>query len=130
MKPIIILSSVLITVAGVYAQEATLEQIIKGRDDLLTKIHETMKKSFDAGVASEEDVYRAILELYSFRRDTSKALAERLQWQEQIVTSEKQRKAVVEKRLKQGTTTPVDGLRASERLLAAEQKLLELKSEK
>lgn len=130
MKSIRILCCTLAASAAIHAQDSTIEQIVEKRDALLTQIHESTKNSFAVGAASQEQVRSAALDLYSFRRDSAKTLTERLKWQEEIIASEKQQKASVEKRMTQGTAAPVDGLRAAERVLAAEQKLLEFKTVK
>jgi hypothetical protein len=111
------------------AQES-IDEIVKQRIALLTEIHQSIRNSFDVGAATDEQVRSATIDLYSFRRDAAKSLSERLQWQERIIASERERKVAIEQQAKQGTAAPVETLRAAERVLAAQQKLLELKTVK
>ena len=118
----------MISFAVARAEEASIDQIVKERDTLLAKIHEATKNNLAVGAASAEQVRSAAIDLYSFRRDSASALSGRLQWQGMIVTAEKERSTSVEKEVKQGLAPPIEALRARERVLAAEQKLLELKA--
>ncbi len=130
MNSILLICCALVTSATIHAGDFGIDDLIKERITLLTEIHRSTKASFDVGTATEDQVRNAALELYTLQRDAAKPLADRVKWQEQIIATEKQQKAAIEKRITQGTSTAVDGLRAAERVLAAEQKLLEIKSSK
>jgi hypothetical protein len=120
----------LIASATIEAGDIGIDELLKKRIALLTEIHESTKTSYSIGAATEDQVRDAALALYTLQRDAAASLADRIRWQEQIVDAEKTQKTSIEKRMKQGTAAPVEGLRAEERLLAAQQKLLEIKTSK
>jgi hypothetical protein len=102
----------------------SLDQIIAKREALLAEIYDVVKKNSGAGDPTQVRV--AGLELYTFRRDTAKTLPERIRWQQQIVDMEKAEIKDAKRRVEVGVMQPLDVIRAEERALAAEQKLLEL----
>jgi len=131
MKTIIALYFAFVAIAAAQAQESKgLEEIVRKRDAVLTQIVEAIQSQYKAGKATGEQLRSANINLYSFRRDTTKTQSERLQWQERIVAAEKERKASAKRHVETGTVTRVDELLAEERVLAAEQKLLELQAGK
>jgi hypothetical protein len=129
MKIIIALCFTFVAFAAAYAQESKdLEAIIRKRDAVLTQIVEAIQSGLKAGsgTATLEQLRDATINLYSFRRDSTKTRSERLQWQERIVATEKEWKASTKKHMEVGTAGPMDELLAEERVLAAEQQLLEI----
>ena len=127
MKAIRVLSLAFVALATANAEEtSSIDEIVRKRDSLLNQIVEYFKKGAEIGTSTEEEVRSATLNLYSFRRDSAKTHSERLQWQERIIASEKERIASIKLQMAQGTASPIDAVRAEERVLAAEQKLLEL----
>jgi hypothetical protein len=120
----------ILSCAVVNAEEKfRLDQIIAKRDTLLAEIYHTVKSN-KSGTRDPDEVRTAALELYSFRRDHAKTLPERIRWQEQIVEMEKAEAKDARGRVAIGVMRPLDVTRAEERVLAAEQKLLELQQTK
>ncbi len=131
MKTMIALCFAPAASAAAHAQESKgIDEIIRKREAVLTQIVEATQSQYKAGAASEEQLRGATIHLYSFRRDSTKAHSERLRWQERIVATEREGKASVKRRVATGTATRLDELLAEERVLAAEQKLLELQAVK
>jgi hypothetical protein len=127
MRKFIPLCIVFVAFALTHAQEpASLDEIVQKRDSLLTQIVEATQHQRKAGTGTAEQVRIASINLYSFRRDSAKTQSERIQWQERIVASAKESHAAFKTSVTIGTATPMDALLAEERVLAAEQKLLEL----
>jgi hypothetical protein len=131
MKTAILLIAIFLNTVPLLADDAqraptTIHTIVKERIAVLTQIIETTKKQYTAGEATEEEILNATLELYSLNRDSSKIRSEQISWQERIVATEKKKKALLEQLASSGNVGPVDVLRATERVLAAEQKRLEL----
>jgi hypothetical protein len=102
--------------------EQPLEQIIQKRDAILSELLELAKKRTDP-----TDVYDAAMRLYSFRRDNAKEKPDRLKSQELILAMEQAAAKDVRSRIAVGLARPEDELIAEERILAAEQKLAELR---
>lgn len=129
MKTAFVFCGVLFAAIAVSAQETSaVDDIVQKRGALLERILEVTKNQVKAGSASFGQVRDATVKLYSFRRDIAKTNPERIQWQERIVAAEKESKDAAAKSLALGLASPIDPLLAEEQLLAAEQKLLELKS--
>jgi outer membrane protein TolC len=129
MKTAFVFCGVLFAAIAASAQETSaVDDIVQKRGALLERILEVTKNQVKAGSASYGQVRDATVKLYSFRRDIAKTNPERVQWQERIVAAEKESKDAAAKSLALGLASPIDPLLAEEQLLAAEQKLLELKS--
>jgi hypothetical protein len=110
--------------------QPSLDEIVQKRDAVLTQLLEIAKSDMKSGRRTQEDVYEALIRLYSFRRDSAKTLSDRIKWQEQVVSAEQQVVTDTNARMAIGVMGPVDVLRAEERLLTAQQKLAELRLEK
>jgi outer membrane protein TolC len=108
------------------AQRSTADTIVKERIAILTQMIDITKKEYEAGRVPEAQVFDTTIELYSLNRDSSKTHREQISWQERIIAIEKEKKAVLERLVVAGMAEQVDVLRATERVLAAEQKRLEL----
>lgn len=131
MKTAFVFCGVLLAAIAASAQEASaVDEIVQKRDAILARILEVTKNQVKAGSASYGQVRDATVKLFSFRRDIAKTNPERIQWQERIVAAEKESKDAAAKSLALGLASPIDPLLAEEQLLAAEQKLLELKLQK
>ncbi|HET6407467.1 MAG TPA: TolC family protein [Chthoniobacteraceae bacterium] len=126
MKTILTLILSSFALATAHAEQP-LEEILRKRDAVLSELLEIAKTSHKEGRTTEVEVHEASLRLYSFRRDAAKSQAERIKWQEQIVTAEKAAAADVKPRIAIGVLTPKDALLAEERILTAEQRLAELR---
>jgi hypothetical protein len=113
---------------AILGAEPAVEDILQKREEILSKLVECARKGVKGGTCSSEQVREATLRLLVFRRDSAKAAADRIKWQEMIV--EEERAAVRENlgRVKDGTTSTESALLAEDRLLAAEQKLAELRA--
>jgi hypothetical protein len=116
--------------ADVQPLPESVDEIVKQRIAILTKIVEARKEQFKAGQGTVDQNRSATRELYAFCRDSAKTPAERLSWQERIVAFEQEVKADIDKRVLVGSVSTIDALRAAERVLAAEQKRLELQAAK
>ncbi len=128
MKTMITLGFAGVALSAAHAQEPTrLDEIVQDRGTVLAQIVKAYTNLRKAGTGSEEQVRQATINLYAFRRDSAKTQAERPQWQERIVAAEKEGHAYIKACVKTGTATPMDELLAEERVLAAEQKLWELR---
>ena len=115
---------VMVAASCVYGDDLSrLDEIIQKRGVLLEEIHKVAK---DSQPRDSEQVRSTALELYVFRRDTGKTVPERVKWQENILTVARDHVADVKKQMEIGVMRRVDLTRAEERVLAAEQKLLEL----
>ena len=134
MKARVLLVSLLLWSGLLLADDSqpslTIETLVKQRIALLTQILEIAEKRYHAGGITEEQFLNATIDLYALKRDSAKIPAEQVSWQERIVAVERQKKASLEKQMSVGTAGVVDVLRASERVLAAEQKQLELQAAK
>ena len=120
----------ILSCAAVNAEEKSrLDQIIAKRDALLAEIYDTLKSN-RSSIRNPNEVRTAGLDLFSFRRDHAKTPPERIRWQEQIVEMEKAEAKDARGRVAIGVMLPLDVTRAEERVLAAEQKLLELQQTK
>ena len=108
------------------AEDDRLNEVIEKRGALLAEIHDALKQGVKAGRNTPDEVCAAALQLYGFRRDNAKTPADRIKWQEEILSEAKREVADVKSRIPIGVMTPLDLSRAEERALAAEQKLLEL----
>jgi outer membrane protein TolC len=127
MKTMTALCIAMIGLVASHAQTpASIEEIVRKRDALLTQIMEDTQKQLRTGTATAEQVRDARLALWSFRRDQANAQPERVKWQKQIVAFETEWLKDIKKRIAVGTSSPSDAMRAEEQMLAAEQKLLEL----
>lgn len=116
----------LANVALVSAEETpAIEKIMAEREAVLAKMLQVAEQS----TKSAYDLRALRVELYTFRRDAAKTPEDRLSWQKQIVDVEKACVGVCEKRVAGGVITSLDQLRAKERALAAEQKLLEMEAQ-
>jgi outer membrane protein TolC len=70
------------------------------------------------------------VELYTFRRDSAKTAAEKVEWQKSLVTEAQEYATDCQKRVGMGVMTSTDQLRAKEQALAAEQLLIQLQDTK
>ncbi|MDR3404602.1 MAG: hypothetical protein P4L99_19020 [Chthoniobacter sp.] len=125
----------LLQISSLFANDAqstpaSVDAVVKQRIALLTQIVEYTKKQYDMGEVTEEQILNTTLELYALSRDSSKSKAEQITWQERIIAVEQKKKASIDHQAASGIVGSVDALRAAERVLAAEQKLLELKAAK
>ena len=107
--------------------ERSLDEIVEKRDLVLSQLLEAAKSRANDGRSAAVDVRDATVRLYTFRRDSAKGDADRIKWQELIVAAEESASKDVKSRVAIGVMTPMDALLAEERLLAAEQKLAELR---
>ena len=112
------------------AEDDRLKEVIEKRGALLAEIHDALKEGVKAGRNTSDEASAAAFQLYIFRRDNAKTPAERVRWQEEIFSEAKREVADVKSRISIGVMGPLDLSRAEERVLAAEQKLLELQREK
>lgn len=111
-----------------HAQEPTLAEIIKQRGAVLEQIVANVEAQAKTGTSDGSEVYEAKVSLFNFRRETAADTKAKIEWQQKIVSLEQETKSDAEKSAAAGLAPPVIALRAEERLLAAKQKLLELKS--
>jgi hypothetical protein len=112
----------------VHGQEnARVEEIIRKRGALLEEIHQMAKKS---QTSDPEQARASALELFCFRRDTAKTLPEKLKWQNEILAMLKAEFDNMKRHAEIGVMRQIDVSRAEERMLASEQKLLEMQQAK
>ena len=129
MKTFLTLIFCCLAISAVYPEQP-LEEILKKRDSILTALLEVAKSGIKEGRTTDEDVHEATLRLHTFRRDSAKSQADRIKSQELIVSAEKEAAGNVKARISVGLMTQRTGMLAEERVLAAEQKLAELRLEK
>ena len=128
MKTILALSLTLAVLTVAHAQNSgSLDEVLRKRDAVLTQILESTRNQYKQGTGTDDQVTDATIRLYAFRRDSAKTPPERIQWQERIVAIEKENLASTTQRVKLGSATQLDEMLTEERVLAAEQKLLELR---
>jgi hypothetical protein len=134
MKPIRFLCCVVVAASSVIHAEdpppATLEEIITKRDELLSKLLDSAKAGLKSGKSDCTEVYTAMVDLYSFRRDSAKNIEDKRKWQKELVAKAQEYATDCKKRVSVGVMTQNDHLRATERALAAQQLLLELEAAK
>lgn len=130
MKITAILVCVSLMNFAAHAADESLEDIIRKRDSVLSRIVDSYKNGVKEGRSTDEDVHEAAIRLYSFRRDTAKSNEDRIKSQQLIVEAEKAMSKRLEGKAAIGVTSPTTGLLAEERVLAAEQKLAELRAAK
>jgi hypothetical protein len=94
---------------------------------VLSEILAGRESRFATGVTGEESVLSARLALWSFRRDSAPAVAEKVRSQELIVGVWEKRLAVVESQAKAGVGEHEAVLLATDSLLQAQQLLAELR---
>ena len=114
--------------ANAQETDAAIGQLIQKRGDLLSRIHEMTEERYKAGSAQKEDVMAAALTLFTFRRNYSKEVSGKIQWQERIVALQRERSALFEEKQQAGLVIATEALRVAEQALEAEQQLLELKA--
>ena len=114
--------------ANAQEPDAAIGQLIQKRGDLLSRIHEMTEERYKAGSAQKEDVMAAALALFTFRRNYSKEVSGKIQWQERIVALLRERSVLFGERQQAGLVIATEALRAAEQALEAEQQLLELKA--
>jgi outer membrane protein TolC len=129
MKTLLTLIVCWFGISAVHAEQ-TLEEILQKRDSILTALLEVAKSGREEGRATEEDVHEATIRLHTFRRESARSQADRIKSQELIVSAEKEAAANIKARIAVGLMTQRTGMLAEERVLAAEQKLAELRLEK
>ena len=108
------------------ADETAYAKILKERDVILSQILTEREARFSTGIGDDEAVLSARLALYSFRRDTAPAKAEKIKQQELIVVVFQKKLASVKGRAATGVTGPEEILLATDSLLQAQQTLEEL----
>ncbi len=114
-----------------HAEEpANLEQIITKRDELLSKLLESAQAGLKSGKSDCTEVYNAMVDLYTFRRDSAKNIEDKRKWQKELAAKAQEYATDCKKRVSVGVMTPNDQLRATEKALAAQQLLLELEAAK
>ena len=86
------LSSALFSFCGAANEYA---EILKERDAVLSKILAAHEARFAIGHANEDALFSARVALYSFRRDTAAARAEKIKQQELIVDAHERRLTAV-----------------------------------
>ena len=132
MKPVRFLCClVVVAFSAIHAEEpTTLEGIVAKRDELLSKLLESAQAGLKSGKTDCTEVYNAMVDLYTFRRDSSKNIEDKRKWQKELATKAQEYAADCKKRVSVGVMTPNDQLRATEKALAAQQLLLELEAAK
>ncbi|MEI9893549.1 MAG: hypothetical protein WDN28_06520 [Chthoniobacter sp.] len=135
MKTVIFLALLLGQISALFAEDApstaaSIDDLVKQRIAVLTQIIEYTRKQYDVGEATEEQLLNATLDLDVLHRDSAKSRAEQIAWQERIVAIEQKKKASIDRQVASGNAAQIDALRAAERVLAAEQKRLELQATK
>ena len=128
MKLLPVFIGLLVVVTAGRGEEPELAKILKQREALLVEILETVQKQTNGDAA--EVLRKATLDLYTFRRDYGANREDRLHWQQEIIALEKKQVSDVEKQITAGTMARLALARAAERVLAAEQKLIEMKATK
>ena len=108
------------------AEEGRLKEVMERRVALLVEIHKGLKLQFKAGSASSNEVWAAAQELYKLRRTMAKSRAEQIKWQEELLALTKREQEDAKARAAIGVAMPIEIDLAEERVLATEQKLLEL----
>src|SRR3954465_25221 len=90
------------------AEPAALDDIIAQRGAILTELLDNAKARKKSGRASCTDVHLATVELYTFRRDSAKTPAEKVEWQKSLVTEAQEYATDCQKRATAGVMTSVD----------------------
>ena len=107
-----------------------LSTIIKSRDAKLQQIVSFYEARASSGVSHDQELHDAKLALYSFRRDSSSAQAQKVEWQAKIVALEEAVEALVKNQYSSAIVDSATVWRAEDTTLAARQKLAELKNVK
>ncbi len=108
-----------------------LETIINNRKDLLTKIaaiyeYEVKNPMGSSKLESFQNFNEANLNLLRFCRDTAATKTEKIEWQKKIVQEEKNFCDLIEEGFEMGMFLKVNTLLAEEKVLAAQQDLLQI----
>lgn len=109
------------------ADEAAYAKILQERDAVLSQIVTDQEARFASGIVSDEALQSARLALWSFRRDTAAAPADKIKQQELIVGLQAKKLAMVKERARAGMSGREDILLATDALLQAQQVLEELR---
>jgi hypothetical protein len=81
----------LITSLVSYADAApSIDHIVKQREAAMDQMVEYTKKQIRAGNALPSDLRNAQIDVYTLHRDSAKTNQDRIQWQKQIVATEKE----------------------------------------
>jgi len=120
--------ALLMVVPALHADTSAHAAIVKERDTVLARIVADIESRYSVGTADEEAVSAAKLSLLAFRRDAASAASEKLKQQELVVALQEKRLSTLKARSLAGTTDSLDVLRATDAVLAAKQRLEEMKA--
>jgi hypothetical protein len=123
---VIVLSLLGVAMDG--AESSTYAQIVKQRDEVLSQILREQEGRRAAGHAVEEDVFAAQIALYSFRRDVTTRITEKVEHQQMIVATYEKRLAITKGKYGIGGVANVEVLRATDGVLEAKQLLEDLRA--
>lgn len=126
-RSILIIVTFLLAALSSRADATSYAQILKERDDVLTRILADRESHYSVGAVNEEAVSAAQLALYSFRRDTASTSAAKIKNQEVIIQLYEKKLTLAKARLSAGIGADIQVLEATDSVLQAKQVLEELK---
>lgn len=127
------ISAVILTLSSPVAfasPEEDLVAIIRERDGILLQFVLMAEAGRSHGVMTEEDVRKAKLKLFRFRRDSASTLEEKAKNQELIVQLVQKQGELIKMANRDGIMVESEVLVAREKLLTERQLLAELRIEK
>jgi hypothetical protein len=123
VRSIVIIAAFLLAALSSRADATSYAQILKERDDVLSRILADRESHYSVGAVNEEAVSAAQLALYVFRRDT----AAKIKNQELIIQLYEKKLAEAKARMSTGIGANIQILEATDLVLQAKQVLEELK---
>ena len=125
----IILAALLTLISSTAYGDDVRAKLIEERDDVLSQILAYHERRESVGAGSEKDVTVAKLALYSFRRDTARELAKKIEYQSLIITIHEENLNTIKRKKDSGLADVVDVWTARDQLLQSKILLEEFKSE-
>jgi uncharacterized membrane protein len=125
-RSILIIVAFLLAALSSRADATSYAQILKERDDVLSRILADRESHYSSGLVNDEAVSAAQLALYSFRRDTASTLAVKIKNQELIVQLYEKKLTLAKERRSAGLGADIEVLAATDLVLQAKQVLEEL----
>ena len=127
VRSIVIIAAFLLAALSSRADATSYAQILKERDDVLSRILADRESHYSVGAVNEEAVSAAQLALYVFRRDTASTTAAKIKNQELIIQLYEKKLAEAKARMSTGIGANIQVLEATDLVLQAKQVLEELK---
>lgn len=129
MKLSVLVLLISLFIAGAVAAEPlTREQIVAARAATLSRILALLEERYATGGVDDHTLISARIELAQFRRDSATDQQTKITQQMVIVDQFQQIVYGIKAKMKAGLRSELDELRATAELLAAQQKLIEMKA--